>query len=95
MPDLGSAADRLAAVVLLTEWRKQLDAGYLTWEGLLAVRRRLMIAGEFAADMPMLLLLRADIDKAVAAKIGCEPGEVPGSILAVPDSPEEIIRREW
>jgi hypothetical protein len=85
-------AEFFAAIqrVLLDEWHQLVAAGYLTEQGLLAVRSRLIHGGEFTRDANRHLLLLQVRDAYAAAK-GIEPDDIPiDDELAVPDDASEF-----
>jgi len=79
-------AGRLIRRVLFDEWRQLIVAGYLTDEGLLAVRARLdETNNEFepGTDKESLYLLASDT---YARRRGAEPEDMPGA----PVSPDDL-----
>src|SRR5262245_52416747 len=87
-------AGRLVRGVLFDEWRQLIVAGYLTDEGLLAVRARLdETEQEFepGPDREALYLLASD---AYARLRGIEPEDMPGAAVA-PDDPAELAEDRW
>jgi hypothetical protein len=86
--------ERVVQLAILTTWEGQIEDGYLTPAGLEAVRRRLLYGGEFgeSTERDHMLILVGD---ALAAHRGIDPADIPGSPLAVPDSPDGIDGAPW
>jgi hypothetical protein len=85
-------AEFFAAIqrVLLDEWHQLVAAGFLTEQGLLAVRSRLIHGGEFTRDANRHLLLLQVRDAYAAAK-GIDPEQVPiEESLQAPDDASEL-----
>ena len=75
---------RLVEVVLFTEWRRQIAAGWVSPPLLLDWRQRLASA-EFMPG-PVRDLMALDVGEALAGMLGCEVVDLPGSPLG--DMPE-------
>lgn len=78
-------AGRLVREILFDEWKQLIVAGYLTDEGLLAVRARLdETSNEFepGPDKEALYLRAAD---ALARRRGIDPADMPGAPAAPDD----------
>jgi hypothetical protein len=85
----GAAVGRLVRSALFAEWRQLVAAGYLTDDGLLAVRARL--AGEdheFEPGAPDREALFLAVSDAYARRRGIDPSLMPGVPL-VPDFPPD------
>jgi hypothetical protein len=82
-------AGRLARRVLFEEWTQLVVSGYLTEEGLLAVRTRLDPVHREFEPGPDLELLRLRVDGAIARARGIEREDMPGA-LQIPDDVSEI-----
>jgi hypothetical protein len=75
--------------ILFDEWRQLAAAGYLTEQGLLAIRTRLM-SNEFKPTPDRDLLLM-EVNAAYAAKVGIDVATVPAPpTLTVPDDPSQL-----
>lgn len=79
-----ATVDRLAQVVLFTEWRKQIAAGWVSPPLLLDWRHRL--AGKEFMPSAGRELMALDVAEALAGMLGCELADLPGSPLG--DMPE-------
>jgi hypothetical protein len=79
-----------AQFALFHEWRQLIAAGFLTPDGLLAVRARLDVTSQEFEPGPDLDLLRLLVDEAVARSRGIDPDDMPGAVV-VPDSPEGLV----
>ena len=83
-------ARRIAQSALIAEWHAQVH-GVLTGAGLVRLRARLRapesIEFELGPGVEHLLLL---VDEALAKMRGIGPAELPGSPLAMPDTPEGL-----
>lgn len=85
-----SAMDRLVKLVLFHEWRQLIAAGYLTDDGLLAVRGRVADGpGEFLPG-PELDAMFLCVSDAIARRLGLDPAYMPGVPL-VPDFPPDPV----
>jgi hypothetical protein len=88
MPDYDAAAvDRLAQVILFTEWRRLIGAGWVS-RGLLLDWRHRLAGNEFMPG-PLRELMALEVADALAGMMGCDPADLPGAPL-VPDSPEDL-----
>ncbi len=83
--------DRIARVVLFTEWRRQVEAGHLTRDGLIAVWGRLdpqgneFFPGEDLDEMRWLL----------ASALGIEPGDRPDAEPPPDYPPDDLPPPRW
>jgi hypothetical protein len=75
--------------VLFDEWRQLVVSGYLTEDGLLAVRTRLDETPHEFVEGPDKELLRLLVDEAVARSRGIDLADMPGR-WPTPDSPEGL-----
>ena len=78
--------------ILFDEWRSLVAAGYITEQGLLAVRSRLLHGAEFERGSERGLLL-AEVNEAYAAMHGIDPADVPTDpelTVTVPDDASEL-----
>jgi hypothetical protein len=76
-----------ARVALFQEWHQLIAAGYLTEDGLLAVRTRLDPTSNEFTEGPDLELLRLLVDEAIARARGIPVEEMPGR-APLPDTLE-------
>jgi len=74
-------------VALFHEWKQLVTSGYLTEDGLLAVRTRLDETSREFEPGPDLELLRLEVDDAIARHRGIDPMLMPGR-APFPDSLE-------
>lgn len=75
---------------LIAEWHSQLNLGALNEKGLVDLRNRLRDPESTLIEGPEVDQLLIRVDKAVAEVLGVDPGDLPGSLLAMPDSPEGL-----
>ena len=86
--------DRLTKAILFREWRQLIDAGYLTEDGMWAVRAR--VAGEtneFVNDTDRKAMFLYVSDR-LADRLGLEWSDMPGAPIC-PDTPEFINDAEF
>ena len=76
--------------VLFDEWAQLVVSGFVTEDGLLAIRTRLDETSREFEPGPDLELLRIRVDEAVARMRDIDPADMPGSPLVVPDTPEGL-----
>jgi hypothetical protein len=74
-----AAAGRVAQAALFIEWRRQIQAGELTRDGLFTIRGRLdPVQNEFEPGEDLTALRGL-----VAGALGVKPGDLPDAELAV------------
>ena len=80
---------RLTEVILFTEWRRMIVHGWVSQRLLMDWRTRLA-SGEFMTTTARDLMA-LEVSDALAAAIGCDPADLPGSPLAdMPESSGDI-----
>lgn len=84
-------ARRIAQSALIAEWHAQVTHGVLTEAGLVRLRARLRAPESIEFEPgPGVEHLLLRVDEALAKMRGIGPAELPGSPLAMPDTPEGL-----
>lgn len=87
-------ATSLVRRVTFDLWHWQLEGGYLTRAGLMAVRQRLAGYSREFDPGPDLDLLRLEAADALAADMGIDAADLPGAELP-PDTPGDLPPPRW